>query len=242
MARLKERTAPEVLWARYRAGAPRALDDLIRCYRNLVTDVVDGGNYPRHIGSAELAAAGDEGLWKAITGWNPELGPFEARAKFLIHKHIQTALRGSDHLTRAERAQIRSLQRAEEQLTHSLHRPPLDAELAGVMRCTEAEILDIRGLAMVAADNTIVDVYWLSETQEPLTEADDPAGATMVREFSSAMREALNGIGGRHGIVLRLYYLERMSMPAIGEAIGVKGPMVSRLHTQAISQLRQLLA
>lgn len=240
---MPRRATEAELWDRYRAdGSARAVNDLIRHYRPMVTDVVRSTPAPSNIDRAELEAAGTEGLWTAITGWDPALGPFPARAKFCIARAIQDWLRSTDRLSRTDRTAKSQLVREEDRLTQKLGRAPTDAELAGAMRCSVQHVHNTRLWALATtygspALNTERSYEW--ETQP--TDDADPEELAVYRDFSRSVADALSSIDGRHGIVLRLYYLEQLSMPEIGELLGIKAPMVSRLHTQAIKRLHAKL-
>lgn len=231
----RRRPTEDDLWAEARTGSARAVNDLVRLHQQIVVDVAKSGNYPRHIEQQHLVAAGQVGLWRAVRDWDPDRGPFVARAKYLIHRAIQEELRSGDRVPRSDRAAITQLRRAEERLTHQLHREPTDAELAGAMHTTEEAVAQVRMAAIQAADTTVEDLY------DPSSEVDDPEEAAVYREFSTRVRRALTSIGGRQGIVLRLYYIEKLSMPRIGELLNLKPSMVSRLHTQAVNELRERL-
>lgn len=224
---------PTELWAAwFQRRDRRVRDDLMAHYQPLVASVVRNMPRPSHVDAGDLSQAGQFGLLEAIDEFDPLRGQFEARATFLIRKRIRDEMRRGDWLTRTDRAAVRRLQRSEEQLTARLHRAPTEQELVAAMDCSVERLREVRRLALgVHLDDTI-------ESEAP---GEDVHEAAMVAEQKNRIVEALAGLRGREGVVMRLYYLEGKTMPEIGRLLGISPSMVSKIHTRAVRQVHQHL-
>ena len=221
----------EALWTRWHAGdqSRAVFDQLVAGHDDLVRAVARSARAPKHVDVADLEQVGRMGLMKAIRTWDPERGEFEVWATYRIRDAVRSELRSADRAVgRAARTSIRRLHAAEERLTARLHRAPTDRVLCAAIDVTEDEVRELRMLELMA---TSVDV------EADVAHHEDPAEIVVVNSQREDLSRALEALDGREAVVLRLYYLRRLTFEQIGEVIGLGAPMVSRLHTRGVQRL-----
>jgi RNA polymerase sigma factor for flagellar operon FliA len=70
----------------------------------------------------------------------------------------------------------------------------------------------------------------------------DPEGAVQERETRRQLWRAIDQLGERDRLVVRLYYLEDRTLAEIGRILGVTESRVCQLHARLIARLRACLA
>ena len=82
----------------------------------------------------------------------------------------------------------------------------------------------------------VSDRLLLDTTEDPA--APDPAKALDVGDLKDRIADAIAVLPEREKLVIALYYYENLTLPEIGEVLGVTESRISQLHTQAVLRLR----
>jgi RNA polymerase sigma factor for flagellar operon FliA len=69
----------------------------------------------------------------------------------------------------------------------------------------------------------------------------DPAGAVQEHETRPQLWQAIEQLGERDRLVVRLYYLEDRTLAEIGRTLGVTESRVCQLHGRLVARLRACL-
>ena len=247
-----ERLAIGRLWDDYkRSGARQLRDKLIVHYSPLVKYVAGrvSVGLPHSIEQADLVSYGMFGLIDAIEKFDIDRNiKFETYAITRIKGAIIDELRAIDWVPRSVRAKARSVEQAYAKLEASLLRTPTDAEVAGEMRITEAELqqifTQISFVGVVALDDLLSgtdreDTTTLGDTIAD--REDGPVASFEVEEMKQVLAKAINRLGDREKVVLTLYYYEGLTLAEIGQVLGVTESRVCQIHTKAVLQLRARL-
>jgi RNA polymerase sigma factor for flagellar operon FliA len=239
------------LWSEYkRSGDRNARDQLIVRYSPLVKFVAGrvSAGLPQSIEQADLVSYGMFGLIDAIEKFDTDRNiKFETYAITRIKGAIIDELRSIDWVPRSVRAKARAVEQAYASLEASLGRAPTDAEVAGALQISEADLQQIFGqisyIGIVALDEVISggggergDSVTLGDSLADRGEG--PMAAFEVEEMKQILAGAINRLGDREKIVLSLYYYENLTLAQIGQVLGVTESRVCQIHTKAVMQLR----
>jgi RNA polymerase sigma factor FliA len=239
------------LWSEYkRSGDRKARDQLIVRYSPLVKFVAGrvSAGLPQSIEQADLVSYGMFGLIDAIEKFDTDRNiKFETYAITRIKGAIIDELRSIDWVPRSVRAKARAVEQAYASLEASLGRAPSDAEVAGALQISEADLQQIFGqisyIGIVALDEVISggggergDSVTLGDSLADRGEG--PMAAFEVEEMKQILAGAINRLGDREKIVLSLYYYENLTLAQIGQVLGVTESRVCQIHTKAVMQLR----
>jgi RNA polymerase sigma factor for flagellar operon FliA len=239
----------EELWEAWHANRGRAeRDALVVHYQPLVETVAKGhiqSSYSRDWDRLDDAkASGQFGLIDAIERYDPAMGAkFETYAQRRIKGAIHDAGRQQGTLPRSVFDEARRLQHAEEWLTHKLGRTPTLMEVAGHLQVSVEEADRLRRSA--AETSFSVDIHDLPLLAEakPDRSSIGQTGDDLIdtAEFRAAVADAVRQIDGPARIVFGLYYFKAMRMLDIGKLMGISAGTVSKLHTQAVVEIRRLM-
>jgi RNA polymerase sigma factor for flagellar operon FliA len=242
---------PPELWDDYtRGGRPGQRDRLVLHYEPLVRQVAGrvGTRLPAHIELADLIQAGVFGLLDAIDRFESDLGiRFEAYAAQRIRGAILDELRAQDWVPRAVRNRVRELARARETVEAKLQRHATPAELATELGVGPAEVRGILGqihlISLEALDEWVAARGVTVTVAEMLPESEsDPGTILESRETGMLLSRSLARLPERDRHVLRLYYVEGLTLAQIGLRLGVTESRVSQLRSRAVLRLRNQFA
>src|SRR4029450_822260 len=135
-------------------------------------------------------------------------------------------------------------------LGRELGRVPTDAELSSRLEISEEELqeslLQISNSSILALEELWMtpdssgDKVSLLDTIEDES-APDPQAALDTSEVKDRLSEAIQALPERETLVVALYYFENLTLPEIGEVLGVTESRVSQLHSKAVLRLRSKL-
>jgi RNA polymerase sigma factor for flagellar operon FliA len=239
------------LWAELRrAGGREARDRLIVHYSPLVEYVAGrmSARLPDYVEQADLVSYGTFGLINAVEKFDPSRGlKFETYAVFRIRGAIMDELRRIDWVPRSVRAKARGVDRACANLEARLLRAPSDAEIAGELGITDAELQQLFSrislIGLLPLDGSLSTSR--GERGESTTLGDtiaDPGQGPMmeveVEETKHDLASSIDSLADRGKTVLVLYYYEGLTLAQIGEVLGVTESRICQIHGKAILQLR----
>jgi RNA polymerase sigma factor FliA len=183
--------------------------------------------YPANVTRQDLESAAELGLVQAARVYDPAKGvAFKTFAYYRIRGAIFDEIRD---LCRNARFDIA----ANEQMID------LSAEAATMQ--TSGEVYgELTELASRLVSSYLLSLDSISaEAIEERTLS--PAGQMLQKEECRMIQRALRQLPERYRSVLHAYYYEDLSMESIGERMKLSKSWVSRLHSQALSALRNLL-
>lgn len=238
---------PGELWHGYIAGsASDQRERLVLHYHPLVRQVAVrvGNRLPAHIEHADLIQAGVFGLIDAIDRFEPELGlRFEVYATQRIRGAILDELRAQDWVPRIVRNRARELAKARETVEAKLQRNATPAELAAELGVGPAEVRSILNQIHLISLEALDE--WASVRGASTTVADmlaelgsDPIAILESRENGELLALGLARLPDRDREILRLYYVEGLTLAQIGVRLGVTESRVSQLRSRAVVRLR----
>jgi RNA polymerase sigma factor FliA len=197
-----------------------------------------GRQLPASVDVADLAQAGTVGMLSALRSFDPRRGD---RVEIYVQSRVRGAildeLRALDPLSRDQRRDARTIQKAARSLEGELGRPAEDAEIAdraGLDAARVREVLD-RSSRSVPLPLDAADF-------EPDRGAVDPLRNVEVEKLRAALVEAVDELPAREKTILSLYYVEELSLKEIGNLLGVTESRVCQIHGAAVKKLRQMLA
>jgi RNA polymerase sigma-B factor len=198
--------------------------------------------------SDDLSQVALVGLVKAVDHFNPEAGVrFITFATPTILGELRHHFRNHGwllHVPRGLQELARQVNRAEEELTDRLGRPPTASELAARLE---------------VAEETVAQAFALRTANRPLSldgeiEGSQGEGPTVLEASlgreDPALQRAEDRVGVRQALqqlqaplrqVIRLRYLGQLSQRAVARELGISAMQVCRLEKQALNQLRQQL-
>lgn len=200
---------------------------------------------PANVNQDDLVQAGLLGLFDAITKY--DLGKkvqFGFYAKYRIKGAMIDSLRRLDWGSRDVRKRHRRLEAAAHDLSAKFHRRPTMTELA-----------DKLGMKVARVQRTITDFHatqLLSSSsradyrdERPLDVPDRaelrPDALLARKELDGAMHNVIKTLPVRHQTLLSLYYVEGLTMRAIGRVLGVEESRISQIHKVAIEKIARIL-
>lgn len=234
------------LWDRFRNGRAREdRDALVVHYGRLVRGVAGkmAGGLPAHVDVADLVQSGMFGLMEAVERFDPAREVrFESYAAQRIRGAMLDELRAQDWVPRSVRGRRREIDRARERLEIRLGRAAREHELAlelGVgLRELRANSQHVQLVSVEALDDATPPGAVPVAELLPDDEAPDPLDVALRREAGRRLTAAVHALAERDRLVVRLYYLENLTLAEIGRVLGVTESRVCQLHSRLLSRLR----
>ena len=193
---------------------------------------------------ADLTQVAVVGLIKAVDRYEADRGvEFAGFAIPTVAGEIKRHFRDRTWAIRVPRRlqELRqAITAANSSLTHTLGRSPTVADIAAHLGVGEEEVLE--GLEGARA-------YQATSLSTPVTESGTELGDTLggddhgfeLTELRVALGPALAGLDEREQKILSLRFYGNLTQTEIAEQVGVSQMHVSRLLTQALHTLRELL-
>lgn len=209
-------------------------DQLVLRYRPLVAHVLGRllSDLPAHIDRENLAGAGCLGLVEAASRFDESRGvSFAEYARHRIRGAILDELRRNCPVPTA---QLQLWSRIREHLAHAEVTPGIE-ELATRLKVSPTEIEDC-----LAAMRLLRPDEWQEELA-PTCVRNQPAANLEQMEDQHALAAAITQLPERLQTVIVLYFGEDLRLKEIGELMHVSESRVSRLLSEALLKLRQLL-
>jgi RNA polymerase sigma factor FliA len=240
------------LWDAYweDRDSERALTRLVEAWMPLARRTFErfAIRLPNHVERDDLFQCAVMGLCQAIETFKPdERTTFEGFAVHRIRGAIIDELRHNDRLTRGARLQLREIEKAAEEWTHTHGRPPSEEELARAVAMTVETLADLLGRAQpwlsldqpwaAGADG---DVTRLRDTlPDDTTPAPDEQAAR--KDMFAAFRVKFRQLEPREQKILYLYYFEELRLSEIAELYNLTEARISQIQSMAILKLRVMM-
>ncbi len=196
----------------------------------------------------DLVQAGMIGLLDAVNRYEETHGAqFETYAVQRIRGSMLDELRSSDWLPRSMRQSMRKIEVAMNTLQQKLGRPPLETEVAKLLKMSLTEYQDLLGDSGGHQLVYYEDFHDSGEGNEHFLDRyctdlfDNPLQSLLNAGFRDAVIRAIEALPDREKILMGLYYEQEMNLKEIGAVMGVSESRVSQLHSQAIARMRAYL-
>lgn len=186
----------------------------------------------------DLFTIGMMGLLDADRTYDPALGqPFESFAEFRVRGAMLDELRRRDFFPRRLRAKANQLHRAEQAFKQKHGREATQEELASALGVTVGKLCTLRQETLP---------YSFVEHTDPTLSLQDGGVEPDLRleqeELRAVLLEALEALGEREQLVLDLYYIQELTQREIASVLALTEGRVSQIKSNALKQLRVLLA
>jgi RNA polymerase sigma factor for flagellar operon FliA len=234
--------------------APISLDrnQVVEKYAYLIKKVAYKmiARLPANVEMDDLMSAGVIGLIDAAEKYDPEKSSnFRTYAEIRIRGAMVDELRSLDWVPRSVRQKGASIDVVARTLTSRLGRPATDEEIARELGLTveeyyllaeKARAVSVVSYEDLGATGTEDKRDFLDCVADP--EAEDPEETSEKTNRRSVMMRAIQKLPERQRVVLSLYYFEDLNLKEIGNLLGVTESRISQIHSQAVIQLRPILA
>ena len=203
---------------------------------------------PLSVSFDDLVSAGVVGLIAAIDGYDcTREVRLSTYAEHRIRGAILDSLRAIDCASRGQRRRSNLIQRSIASLEKERGQAPSEDEIAnhlGIsLRKYRDWLLEARGLTVISLENSDPEdehqslLRYLSDSGENC-----PSRIVERAEIERCLAEAISRIPRIEQTLLSLYYKEGLTFVEIGKILGIRGPRLSQLKSQAILRLRSLMA
>ncbi|HSH75164.1 MAG TPA: RNA polymerase sigma factor RpoD/SigA [Longimicrobiales bacterium] len=248
---IQDRLEERELARRARAGDKEAAERLVTANLRFVIAFVK--KYQgRGLGLSELVCIGNEGLLKALKKFDPDRGvKFISYAVWWIRQTVLQALADQTRSVRIplnQSSNLARLARTNAQLTQSLGRTPIDAEIAREM---EEPLETVRALRRVLAAELSLDApidrgdrdsgnFGERFSGVEASDIEENVEAIACRDFLETMFEQY--LTERERKILNLYYGlddgEERTLEVIGSLLGVTRERIRQIRNRAFEKLR----
>lgn len=185
------------------------------------------GKYPPNITRADLERAAEFGLVQAAQSYDPARSvSFTTFAYYRVRGAIFDEVRKSWHVSH--------LKIGPDQATVQESAAPSSVEEEYSSEAeTDQRAPWERGGQFVSLESACAE--------RVLATTESPANHVLRKEESEAIREAMRQLPHRHRLVLQAHYFEDLPLVNIGKQLNLSKSWVSRIHAQALAELRKLL-
>lgn len=202
---------------------------------------------PQHVELDDLIGAGIVGLIDAFNKFdNKKAVQFRSYAQFRIRGAILDSLRSLDWGSRDLRRKGRDIEEATQRLIHQLNRKPTESEIAVALRMPLGQYQQLLGDLKNLEIGSLNELHTEDSAEEevayvPTSPEEDPLFLCLKREVSAQLSAAVGKLPEREARVLRLYYVEEMTLKQIGAVLGLAESRISQIRAAALVALRALL-
>lgn len=210
----------------------------------LATRVLD--TVPTGVELCDLEHAGVLGLVDAAAKYDDSKGiPFPCYAKHRIRGAILDSLRQLDPVSRDTRRRCKKVEAATNELSASLGRPPLEAELAERLGMDIGSFrqmrIGLRYTGAVSASTPVGEDESSAPRDFPADISARPDCICAENQLRELLGETLSILPLRYQEVLKLYYQEDMTMKEIGQIMGVNESRISQIHKAGLARMADTL-
>jgi RNA polymerase sigma factor for flagellar operon FliA len=215
-------------------------DRLVREHMPLVGHIVREtlARVPSHVSRDDLTSAGLVALVQVVRAFDPSRGvPLGRYAAQRIRGAVLDELRGLDWASRSVRRRERELESVRATLAMTHGRTATSTEVAEAAGLSAAEVAahsnDVaRGTVLSLQGITSGGLEELLPTQLP-----GPGEQLLVRERLTYLRQAIDLLPERLGLVISGYYLDERPMAELAAELGVTESRVSQIRAEAMTLL-----
>lgn len=194
----------------------------------------------------DLISYGTFGLLDAIAKFDPDKGvKFETYAITRIRGAIIDEIRSFDWVPRSVRAKAKEIERVYIELETKLGRPGTDAEVAGRLNITIAELHALKSQTSVSL--THMDEHTDDDERASVRDllvdvSSNPEELYVSDEIAQMLSCGIGLLPHRLQVLLVLTYVHEMTLAQIGEVLGVTESRVSQLQSKMLVALRDAVS
>ncbi len=232
------------LWENYKEKNDKnAKDALIVHYVELVK-IISGrlyGDYNHHVEYDDLVSYGILGLIDAIEKFDHKKNvKFETYANIRIRGAIIDQLRNLDWVPRSLRNKYKRFENAVTELQAKYGNQYSDQQLADQL---EMSVPEMNKFLNEISSFSVVSLEEKFEEQvnfDIKTDYDDfdPERVLDKKVLFNLLKEGIESLPEREGLIISLYYYDEMTYKEIAEILEISESRISQLHTKAIGRLR----
>lgn len=195
----------------------------------------------------DLRSYGTLGLINAVDRRQPELAriPFAIYARRRIQGAIYDELRKLDWLPRTARRRTIEFNRAEDDLRVDLRRSPDRAEILAAMDITDTRRTAATVSALQRSQMTSLDSPVGGDDQgtllDSLRESSDTEADVIQKIDQDALRSALSTLPERQRSVIKLRFVNQLSLRETGELVGISESRARQVEIDALRGLRHVM-
>lgn len=250
MEKLKEsRTAVQGLWARYgRKREVSVRNELIQHYGYLVKCIALKvvGRYQYFNYMDDIISEGVIALMDAVEKFDSEKEvKFETFASIKIRGAMIDYIRKQDCFPRRLKKIAKTINEADDELSHELGRNPTEQEIADHLKVSlpeyEKMLAETCSLSMLSFEEL---VYERGAESLNLRLADTISGPEQVmaeRELQDVLAKEIDRLDEKEKTVISLYYKEQLKIKEISGILGISDSRVSQIHSCALRKLKKSL-
>jgi RNA polymerase sigma factor FliA len=171
----------------------------------------------------------------------PSEDGFAAYAKLRVRGAMFDLVRRNMHQTRGAAERRRQLGETERRLAAYYQRAPSEAELAGELSITIAELSALRHESAPLVFESINESY-TDQSLQFASLAQNGFDALSDSSLRERLAEAVVALPKRLQLIIQLYFVDEMNLAEIAAVIDVSTPRVHQLKAQALEILREKMA
>ena len=248
MEQLKEsRTAVQSLWARYgRTREVPVRNELIQHYSYLVKCIA-----LKVVGRYQYFSYMDDIVSEGLIALMDAVGKFDFRKEVKFETFASIKIRGAmidyirkqDCFPRRLKKIAKTINEADDELSHELGRSPTEQELADHLKVPleeyEKMLAETCSLNMLSFEEL---VYEKGAENLNLRLADTISGPEQVmadRELQDVLAKEIDRLEEKEKTVIALYYKEQLKIKEISGILGISDSRVSQIHSSALRKLKK---
>ncbi len=195
----------------------------------------------------ELMSWGVLGLMNAIETYDPgREAKFETYAISKVRWAILDEFRKEDRVSRRVRARVQEIERAKDDLSQRLKRPPTEGEIALEL---DMSVSDYRKSLQHYMQAQVDSLDARTDGSRGGTglqvssgEAEDPLVSVERREVREQLVAAMEELNERERTVITLYFYEGLTLREIGQALQLTEGRISQIMRRTLEKLRGFLS
>jgi RNA polymerase sigma-B factor len=231
------------LFRRYAATGDRRLrNDIVERHRSLA-DAVARRYRSRGIAEDDLRQTALLAMVRAVDRFDPDQGTsFATFAGRTMDGELKRTLRDKAWTVRPPRAaqeRYLALRKREEELTHSLGRPPTIAELAAALDVSVDEVLEALEAGGARAAGAITHTNDDGSEVEADAVLSVPEPGFVRTDDRLLVAELLDNLDPRSREVIELRFFQRLGQEEIAARVGVSQSYLSRMLRKILVELRE---
>lgn len=233
-------------WQKYRSGTDLEREDVIRTYFPLVEKVAKQihRGLPSSVQFDDLVGDGMFGLMKALDTFVYKGYKFETYAVFRIRGEIYDKLRKYDSIPRALRKRTTIVESAIQKL-EAIGQPTTLQNVADISGLSVSDVEEVYVFGINSVKIHLDSPVASSDTSEEITVGDVVADKEYNieqgydrEEMIGVLSEGLDNLSLREKIVMKLYYVDGLSLAEIGEMLDFTESRACQVQNKALSFLR----
>ena len=182
-------------------------------------------------------------MLNAIETYDPDReAKFETYAISKVRWAILDEFRKEDRVSRRVRARIQEIERARDELSLRLKRPPTESEVARKLDISVDDYRKSLQHYMQAQVDSLESGGETTELQISSGESEDPLLSVERQEVREQLVAAMEELSERERTVITLYFYEGLTLREIGQALQLTEGRISQIMRRTLEKLRGFLS